>query len=107
MCPNLDFGFCRVLALAYPNFLGTKGFVVFSRKKGFVSRCYCLIFTEFKFVQVSVGYFITDLAMILWAYPSLGGMEYVSEYIRSLTYFLSYISLLPVSTSFIYKYMLI
>jgi hypothetical protein len=33
MCPNLDFGFCRVLALAYPNFLGTKGFVVFSRKK--------------------------------------------------------------------------
>jgi len=29
---------------------------------------------------VSVGYFITDLAMILWAYPSLGGMEYVSCY---------------------------
>jgi hypothetical protein len=24
-----------------------------------------------------VGYFITDLAMIFWAYPSLGGMEYV------------------------------
>ncbi|OEL32547.1 hypothetical protein BAE44_0006435 [Dichanthelium oligosanthes] len=26
---------------------------------------------------VSVGYFITDLAMIFWLYPSLGGMEYV------------------------------
>uniref|UniRef100_A0A453H1N2 TLC domain-containing protein n=1 Tax=Aegilops tauschii subsp. strangulata TaxID=200361 RepID=A0A453H1N2_AEGTS len=26
---------------------------------------------------VSVGYFITDLAMIFWLFPSLGGMEYV------------------------------
>ncbi|XP_057544765.1 uncharacterized protein LOC130823950 [Amaranthus tricolor] len=26
---------------------------------------------------VSVGYFIADLAMIMWLYPSLGGMEYV------------------------------
>ncbi|PON62042.1 TRAM/LAG1/CLN8 domain containing protein [Trema orientale] len=26
---------------------------------------------------VSVGYFIADLAMILWLYPSLGGVEYV------------------------------
>ncbi|GMH20820.1 hypothetical protein Nepgr_022662 [Nepenthes gracilis] len=26
---------------------------------------------------VSVGYFIADLGMILWFYPSLGGMEYV------------------------------
>lgn len=26
---------------------------------------------------VSVGYFLSDLAMILWLYPSLGGMEYV------------------------------
>ncbi|KAH1082548.1 hypothetical protein J1N35_022309 [Gossypium stocksii] len=26
---------------------------------------------------VSVGYFISDLAMILWLYPSLGGIEYV------------------------------
>ncbi|KAH9606936.1 hypothetical protein KSS87_009331 [Heliosperma pusillum] len=26
---------------------------------------------------VSVGYFIADLAMILWLYPSLGGIEYV------------------------------
>lgn len=25
----------------------------------------------------SVGYFIADLAMILWLYPSMGGMEYV------------------------------
>ncbi|KAF3668244.1 putative xyloglucan galactosyltransferase KATAMARI1 -like protein [Capsicum annuum] len=27
---------------------------------------------------VSMGYFLTDLAMILWFYPSLGGLEYVS-----------------------------
>ncbi|KAL5207816.1 hypothetical protein ABZP36_032251 [Zizania latifolia] len=27
-------------------------------------------------MEVSVGYFIMDLAMILWLYPSLGGMEY-------------------------------
>ncbi|XP_021313343.1 transmembrane protein 56 isoform X1 [Sorghum bicolor] len=33
---------------------------------------------------VSVGYFITDLAMILWAYPSLGGMEYVLHHMLSL-----------------------
>ncbi|KAK6264396.1 hypothetical protein QUC31_012546 [Theobroma cacao] len=26
---------------------------------------------------VSVGYFLLDLGMILWLYPSLGGMEYV------------------------------
>ncbi|MBA0812120.1 hypothetical protein Gohar_026114 [Gossypium harknessii] len=26
---------------------------------------------------VSVGYFVSDLAMILWLYPSLGGIEYV------------------------------
>ncbi|XP_072956181.1 uncharacterized protein [Typha angustifolia] len=33
---------------------------------------------------VSVGYFITDLAMILWLYPSLGGMEYVLHHMLSL-----------------------
>lgn len=33
---------------------------------------------------VSVGYFIADLAMILWLYPSLGGMEYVFHHILSL-----------------------
>ncbi|CAA7394196.1 unnamed protein product [Spirodela intermedia] len=32
---------------------------------------------------VSVGYFITDLAMIFWSYPSLGGMEYVSHHLLS------------------------
>jgi hypothetical protein len=35
------------------------------------------------FAQVSVGYFITDLAMIYWVYPSLGGMEYVSNHMWS------------------------
>ncbi|XP_062206991.1 uncharacterized protein LOC133908834 isoform X2 [Phragmites australis] len=33
---------------------------------------------------VSVGYFITDLAMIFWVYPSLGGMEYVLHHMLSL-----------------------
>ncbi|KAF3784761.1 Transmembrane protein [Nymphaea thermarum] len=28
---------------------------------------------------VSVGYFISDLGMIIWSYPSLGGMEYVAR----------------------------
>uniref|UniRef100_A0A1D1YK97 Transmembrane protein 56-B n=1 Tax=Anthurium amnicola TaxID=1678845 RepID=A0A1D1YK97_9ARAE len=32
---------------------------------------------------VSVGYFITDLAMIFWLYPSLGGMEYVIHHLLS------------------------
>ncbi|XP_057431042.1 uncharacterized protein LOC130723913 [Lotus japonicus] len=26
---------------------------------------------------ISIGYFITDLAMILWRFPALGGLEYV------------------------------
>ncbi|CAL4926570.1 unnamed protein product [Urochloa decumbens] len=34
--------------------------------------------------MVSVGYFITDLAMIFWLYPSLGGMEYVLHHTLSL-----------------------
>lgn len=29
-------------------------------------------------VQVSIGYFLSDLAMILYNYPALGGTEYVS-----------------------------
>jgi hypothetical protein len=33
---------------------------------------------------VSVGYFIADLAMIFWFYPSLGGMEYVFHHMLSL-----------------------
>lgn len=33
---------------------------------------------------ISVGYFITDLAMIFWAYPTLGGMEYVLHHTLSL-----------------------
>jgi hypothetical protein len=33
---------------------------------------------------VSIGYFITDIAMIYWFYPSLGGMEYVVHHILAL-----------------------
>ncbi|KAF6172352.1 hypothetical protein GIB67_024974 [Kingdonia uniflora] len=32
---------------------------------------------------VSVGYFLGDLGMILWLYPSLGGMEYVLHHLLS------------------------
>ncbi|VAH64357.1 TLC domain-containing protein 4-like [Triticum urartu] len=35
-------------------------------------------------LAVSVGYFITDIAMIFWVYPSLGGMEYVLHHFLSL-----------------------
>ncbi|GMP90036.1 hypothetical protein CsSME_00041352 [Camellia sinensis var. sinensis] len=28
-------------------------------------------------IQISIGYFLSDLAMILWNYPALGGMVYV------------------------------
>ncbi|KAJ0980406.1 hypothetical protein J5N97_008661 [Dioscorea zingiberensis] len=34
---------------------------------------------------VSIGYFICDIAMILWLYPSLGGMEYIIHHLLSLT----------------------
>ncbi|KAJ6953921.1 hypothetical protein NC652_005606 [Populus alba x Populus x berolinensis] len=33
---------------------------------------------------VSVGYFISDLGMIIWVYPSLGGMEYVIHHFLSM-----------------------
>ncbi|XP_073225453.1 uncharacterized protein [Cicer arietinum] len=33
---------------------------------------------------VSVGYFISDFAMILWFFPSLGGYEYVIHHLLSL-----------------------
>ncbi|XP_068656489.1 uncharacterized protein [Aristolochia californica] len=32
---------------------------------------------------VSVGYFIADLGMIMWMYPSLGGMEYIIHHFLS------------------------
>ncbi|KAH1038323.1 hypothetical protein J1N35_040066 [Gossypium stocksii] len=32
----------------------------------------------------SVGYFLADLGMIIWFYPSLGGMEYVLHHLLSL-----------------------
>lgn len=34
---------------------------------------------------ISVGYFITDLGMIFWFYPSLGGLEYVIHHAISLS----------------------
>lgn len=41
--------------------------------------------------QVSVGYFLSDLAMIFWFRPSLGGMEYVSYTLILCSAFYSYI----------------
>ncbi|KAG9439493.1 hypothetical protein H6P81_019658 [Aristolochia fimbriata] len=32
---------------------------------------------------VSVGYFVADLGMIMWLYPSLGGMEYIVHHFLS------------------------
>lgn len=34
---------------------------------------------------VSVGYFLSDLAMIFWYYPSLGGKEYIVHHAFSMT----------------------
>ncbi|KAK6141267.1 hypothetical protein DH2020_024983 [Rehmannia glutinosa] len=34
-------------------------------------------------LEVSVGYFLSDLAMIIWFYPSLGTMEYVIHHLLS------------------------
>ncbi|KAL3332582.1 hypothetical protein AABB24_032919 [Solanum stoloniferum] len=53
---------------------------------------------------VSVGYFLTDLAMILWFYPSLGGMEYLVHHLLSLVA-LSY-AMLTVEAQF-YVYMVL
>ncbi|KAF3321883.1 Transmembrane protein 56-B [Carex littledalei] len=33
---------------------------------------------------VSLGYFITDFAMIIWFFPSLGGMEYVLHHLLAI-----------------------
>eukprot|EP00250_Pteridium_aquilinum_P004522 c14722_g1_i1 orf=148-954(+) len=34
---------------------------------------------------VSIGYFISDLAMIMWFYPALGGKEYVLHHLLSMS----------------------
>lgn len=34
---------------------------------------------------VSIGYFLSDLAMILWFYPALGGKEYVLHHLLSMS----------------------
>ncbi|PPS00148.1 hypothetical protein GOBAR_AA20523 [Gossypium barbadense] len=36
-----------------------------------------------KILQISLGYFLSDLAMIIWFYPFLGGMEYVLHHLLS------------------------
>jgi hypothetical protein len=43
-----------------------------------IQLAYLLIFSPF-FVQFSTGYFLTDLAFVIWNFPALGGLEYVSQ----------------------------
>jgi len=45
---------------------------------------FCFGFSLHFPAQISIGYFLTDLAMILWNFPALGGLEYVSRYIKTL-----------------------
>ncbi|KAK6150201.1 hypothetical protein DH2020_017726 [Rehmannia glutinosa] len=40
-------------------------------------------FWSFDFWQISVGYFFSDLGMICWLYPSLGGVEYIVHHFLS------------------------
>lgn len=51
-------------------------------------RCGPVLFRSSAFstfvLGVSVGYFISDLAMIFWFYPALGGMEYVVHHFLSM-----------------------
>ncbi|RVX22730.1 hypothetical protein CK203_008480 [Vitis vinifera] len=43
--------------------------------------------------EISIGYFLSDLAMILWNFPALGGLEYVLHHGLSMfSIFLSLIS---------------
>ncbi|KAI3698845.1 hypothetical protein L2E82_42705 [Cichorium intybus] len=36
------------------------------------------------FLSMSIGYFLSDLAMIIWTYPTLGGFEYIPESTKSI-----------------------
>ncbi|KAH9308972.1 hypothetical protein KI387_036883, partial [Taxus chinensis] len=44
----------------------------------------CSFFSSF-ILGVSIGYFLSDLAMIFWQYPSLGGKEYVLHHVLSMS----------------------
>lgn len=53
---------------------------------------------------VSVGYFLSDLGMIIWLYPSLGGLEYVVHHLLSM---LSVIYAMLTGEGQIYTYMVL
>ena len=38
----------------------------------------CLLMNLYVSLQISLGYFVADLMMIFWHFPTLGGVEYVS-----------------------------
>ncbi|CAI0431396.1 unnamed protein product [Linum tenue] len=51
-----------------------------------------LIINNYSFLSnsvlgISIGYFLTDLAMILWFYPVLGGLEYVARILLFIYFF--------------------
>ncbi|XP_027063255.1 uncharacterized protein [Coffea arabica] len=53
---------------------------------------------------VSIGYFLSDLGMIIWLYPSLGGLEYVAHHLLSM---LSVIYAMVTGEGQIYTYMVL
>ncbi|AQK63889.1 TRAM LAG1 and CLN8 (TLC) lipid-sensing domain containing protein [Zea mays] len=81
---KMAYDFTRILSSFY-----FKGYTLLTKiqriewnNRGPITFRYSIISTSA--LGVSVGYFITDLAMIFWLYPSLGGMEYVLHHTVSL-----------------------
>ena len=56
------------------------GYALFRLTCNCKSRMMFLLYNRSNIIlsQVSVGYFLADIGMIFWLYPSLGGIEYVS-----------------------------
>lgn len=73
---------CNTLKLVFMTFIGCALQLI--RISVFISIINILIMEfGYNLFQVSVGYFLADLGTILWLYPSLGGMEYVSVFTRT------------------------
>lgn len=51
-------------------------------------------------IQFSLGYFLSDLAMILWLFPALGGLEYVSSKKKCLLDIVNYCIISSIRLSF-------
>lgn len=44
--------------------------------------CNYFYFYNWVLLQISIGYFLSDIAMIFWHFPALGGLEYVSTLVE-------------------------